>query len=144
MGNKMTVEMTVGSDDKKIIINPREAISKITSKINRVENGEGTAYQENVKLVLKEIEDDGKHAFTIEWQPPDKYKSLFPNLKKNKKVKLNVFISFRLQDGNDKNLFLANVACSGAKVIDSVPGGSRNAVKQTVKFECKTFEPKYL
>ncbi len=141
MGNKMMVEMSLGSDDDKIIINPREAISKITSKINRVENGEGTAYQENIKLVLQEIKDDGKHAFTIEWQPPDKYKSLFTNLKKNKKVKFNVFISFLLRDGDGKNLFTASGACLGAKVNDAVGGGARNAVKQTVKLECDTFKP---
>ena len=141
MGNKMTVEISLGSDDDKIIINPREAISQIDSKINRVENGEGTPYSENVKLVLKEIKDDGKHAFTIEWQPPDKYKSLFPNLKKNKKVKFNVFISFLLRDGDGKNLFLASGACRGASVKDAVGIGSRNAVKQKVKLECDTFEP---
>ena len=83
MGNKMMVDISLGSDDDKIIINPRGAISKIHSKINRVENGEGTPYEQNVKLVLGEIKEDGKHAFTIEWQPPEKYKSVFPNLKKN-------------------------------------------------------------
>lgn len=141
MSNKMTVEMSLGSDDDKIIINPREAISRIDSKINRVENGEGTAYQENVKLVLKEIKEDGKHAFTIEWQPPDKYKSLFPNLKKNKKAKFNVFLSFLLRDSDGKNLFAASGACHGAKVKDAVGGGARNAAKQTVKLECDTFKP---
>ena len=141
MGNKMTVQMSLASDDTKISISPSVAISKI-SQFNKVESGEGTPFEENVKSVLKEIEDDGKHAFTIEWQPPEKYKSLFPNLKKNKKVKLNVFISFLLQDGNGKNMFVASGACSGAKVIDSVPGGSRNAIKQTVKLECDTFKPK--
>jgi hypothetical protein len=140
MGNKMTVEMSLSSDDDKISINPRAAISKI-SKENRVENGEGTPFSENVKLVLKEIKDDGKHAFTIEWQPPDKYKSLFPNLKKNRKAKFNVFINFLLRDSDGKNLFLASGACRGAAVKDAVGGGARNAVKQTVKFECDTFEP---
>ena len=141
MGNKMMVEMSLGSDDEKIIINPREAISKIDSKINRVENGEGTAYRDNVKLVLTEIKEHGKHAFTIEWQPPDKYKSLFPNLKKNKKVKFNVFLSFLLRDSDGKNLFSASGACYGAKVKDAVGGGSGNAAKQTVKLECDTFKP---
>ncbi len=141
MSNKMIVDMSLGSDDDKIMINPRVAISKIHSKINRVENGEGTPYEQNVKLVLGEIKDDGKHAFTIEWQPPDKYKSLFPNLKKNKKVKFNVFLSFLLRDSDGKNIFTASGSCYGAKVKDAVGGGSGNAAKQTVKLECDTFKP---
>ena len=139
MGNKMIVEMSLGSDDGNIIINTRESISKIT-KETQIEYGEEYASSNSMREILKDIKNDGKHAFEIEWKAPDKYKSLFTNLKKNKKVKFNVFINFFLKDGDGKNLFTMSGACGGAKVKDAVGIGSNNAVKQKVKLECETFD----
>jgi len=95
-----------------------------------------------VKEVLKQIKDDNKHAFEIEWKPPDKYKSLFTNLKKNKKVKFNIYISFLLRDGDGKNLFIMFGVGKGATVKDAVGIGSRTAAKEKVQLECTSFDDK--
>lgn len=139
MANKMHIAMWMTSDDKKISVFPAEKLIRV-KKQTEIEFGEEFAGSNSVKEVLGDIEKDGK--FEFEWQAPDKYKSLFPNLKKNKKVKFEIKISFILFDGDGKSLFSMNGEGSDATVKDAIPIGSKNAAKQKVKIECASFKAK--
>lgn len=133
--------MWLKSDDEKTAVFPAEKLAKI-KKETEIEYGEEFASSTSVKDILWDIEKDGKHSFEIEWIPADKYKVLFPNLKKNKKVTFVITISFRLSDGDDKTLFAMNGIGEGATVKDAVGIGSKGAAKQKVKIECASFTSK--
>ena len=137
MANKMHIAMWLKSADEKTFVFPAEKLIKV-KKQTEIEYGEEFASSRSVKEVLGDIEKDGK--FEFEWQAPDKYKSLFPNLKKNKKVKFEITISFVLFDGDGKNLFSMNGVGSDATVKDAGGIGSRSAAKQKVKIECTSFK----
>lgn len=134
----LTIGMNVSSIDNKEYIEGRASITAITQSSNKVSSKD---YRNRTQLteLFKAIEKN--LSFQIEWQPEEKYKSTFNNLKKKKdKLKLILYF-FERKDSPTGNIEWSTVAtATGIKISNATGTGRQRDAVQKVDIKCDSFK----
>lgn len=136
------MELVIGITAKwdKGAVDDRPNILSAMNEKNRVDvEDKFYGNRQSVLEFFKTIKDENNPTFQFEWNPPDKYKSTFLNLKGERKkfeISFRVFIK---ENGTPR--WTTTATADGAKVTNVVGNGRGNAT-QKVDIKCDKFDYK--
>lgn len=134
----ITLEIQISQSSKNNIITPREPIISIVNGDEIIVN-DASPHRNSVEERLKTIEAETPPRFKFRWKPPDKYKSLFPSLKKKGKKELSkIFFTFFLRE-DGKLIWDKTAAAEDCQILQAATKG-RDAA-QEVEVQCSKFKP---
>jgi hypothetical protein len=134
----ITLEIQISQSSENNSISPREPIIAIVNGDETIVN-DASPHRNSVESRLKTIEAETPPRFKFRWKPPDKYKSLFPSLKKKGNKELSkIYFTFFIRD--DGNIIWDKTAVAEGCEILQAPTKGRDAA-QEVEVKCSKFEP---
>lgn len=132
------LEIDISQTSKNLTIGERQPIISIINGSEQIINDISPS-SNSVKERLETIKKENPPKFKFEWKPIEKYKSLFPNLKKAGKKELSkMFFYFWIRD-DGKLLWSAIATGNDCEVRDVIPKSRGANLIQTIEITCKDF-----